>query len=607
MINHESVIIEGFGSIINQTEFKLNRKGLNVIRGKTGAGKTTIPSSLTWCWFGTTLKGKATVQTWEEIRPKDFKGTMVRSSFNKDGVNYEIIRCISYKKTVFGKTKGGSNLFILKEGIPIESERNKTDKQKFIENLLGYSFDLFTNSIIFGQKLKRIIEESGPNKKKIFDEAFEVLFIDEAKKKTEKERDKVNGSLKDIESEYDHISKLVEDAIENYEDALDFEKKFEKNREKNLGKLSENKSNITKKLDKLKVEISKQKIDEAKGLKDKLSEIERKIEKSEKSNQRLIKLERDINYLVKSIADKEKELKNIKNGECPLCKSEITSKKTSHLRDDIKTVIKDLKVDLVNLRNKRENTFEIDMKHLNKDMGKLQEKLGKIKEKEKNLKNLKISESNYIDELNSIKADIKELNNEKLVIKSPKYKEKISKYKKKSKKLAKEMKLLTKKNDIYNWLIKDPLSNNGLKAYIFDSLLSKVNEKLWDLQKHLGFRVEFGIDLESSRKDFYQAIYKDDMIILYTDLSGGQKQLVDFSVALAIHKVISSIRPMNIIFFDEPFEGLDVDCVDIISELISEEASDKCLYMITHHPNFNPITSNNIHFELDKNGATKIN
>lgn len=608
MIEIEKITIEGFGSILDETEFKLNRKGLNVIRGKTGAGKTTIPSALSWCLFGVTLKGKATVPTWENLRSDNFKGTMVKVEFIKDDIKYEVIRCISYKRNVIGKTKGSSNLFIIRDGTPIESERNKTDKQSYIQSVLGYSYDLFTNSIVFGQKLKRIIEESGPNKKKIFDEAFEVMFIDQAKKKTEVEKEKVTGAINEIESEQSKLEELISDALENYDDAIEFEKGFEKNREKNLSKLKANRDKLKSKHEKVKSEIeSFKEISRDKILGD-INNQKDKLDKIQKVKLKINNLSGEIERLGSKIKEKEYELAKIKPKECPVCKSEISKEKTNAMKVKLNDYIENSYGTLNNLNHELKDFEKLNSntKEIQKELGKLQEKLGKQKEKERNLKELKISLTNYQDELSSIKDDIQGVEKEKLVIKSPKYKDKLVKFKKKNKKLLKELKVLTSKNDIYKWLIKDPLSNNGLKAYIFDSLLDKVNDKLSELQKHLGFRVEFGIDLDTSRKDFYQAIYKDDMIILYTDLSGGQKQLVDFSVALAIHKVISSIRPMNIIFFDEPFEGLDTDCVDIISELISDEAKDKCLFMITHHPNFNPITSNNIHFELNSKGVTKI-
>ena len=91
-----------------------------------------------------------------------------------------------------------------------------------------------------------------------------------------------------------------------------------------------------------------------------------------------------------------------------------------------------------------------------------------------------------------------------------------------------------------------------------------------------------------------------------TRLSGGQKQLVDTSVAFAIHDVISEIRPTNIMFMDEPFESLGLNEIEIVSELVQEKAKNKSLFLITHHPSFNPMNTNDIIVSLDENGNTNI-
>src|SRR5690606_31315174 len=121
------------------------------------------------------------------------------------------------------------------------------------------------------------------------------------------------------------------------------------------------------------------------------------------------------------------------------------------------------------------------------------------------------------------------------------------------------------------WLIKDPLSNTGLKAYMFNSMLEQVNIALEEYSRVLGFQVEFGIDLDTHRKDFYQAVLFEGVITPYEDLSGGQKQLVDTSIAFAIHDVIAKIRPCNILFMDEPFESLGIDEIEIIEELVENK------------------------------------
>ena len=128
-----------------------------------------------------------------------------------DGIEYRVTRYKGYTKM--------KNALILEEDGEEPENDDKISTQKRIEEILGYSYDLFKNSIIFGQKLKRLISETGPNKKKVFDDAFEVTYIPKAKKIAElklidhkeefrkkelaweKLQGKINGKESAIESE----------------------------------------------------------------------------------------------------------------------------------------------------------------------------------------------------------------------------------------------------------------------------------------------------------------------------------------------------------------------------------------------------------------------
>lgn len=92
MITFTRLIVEGFCSI-SQADIALNQNQIVWIRGANGEGKSSLISSLVWCIYGKNLKGKSQVNTWEELRPKDYKGTKVCIYFLKDGVPYNIIRC----------------------------------------------------------------------------------------------------------------------------------------------------------------------------------------------------------------------------------------------------------------------------------------------------------------------------------------------------------------------------------------------------------------------------------------------------------------------------------------------------------------------------------
>ena len=74
MIEFTNISIEGFGSVQELT-LPLNTKGITVIRGANGFGKTSIFTALVWALYGKNLKGNPDVNTWQKVRPKNYKGT----------------------------------------------------------------------------------------------------------------------------------------------------------------------------------------------------------------------------------------------------------------------------------------------------------------------------------------------------------------------------------------------------------------------------------------------------------------------------------------------------------------------------------------------------
>ena len=146
MINFIDVEIEGFGSIVKPIKFQLDLGNtLSVIRGDVGSGKTSVPSALCWALFGKHLKEKASIETWDELKPDNFRGTKVVVNFTKGNTRYSVIRCKSFKgKITVGKnlkTNGSSNLFFLVDGELEKDSKGKINTQENIEKLLGYSFE----------------------------------------------------------------------------------------------------------------------------------------------------------------------------------------------------------------------------------------------------------------------------------------------------------------------------------------------------------------------------------------------------------------------------------------------------------------------------------
>lgn len=612
MIIFKDIEIEGLGSIHNRTTFKLDQgNSLNVIRGHVGAGKTTIPSGIYYALYGKILKEKGTIETWPELQLENYRGTYVKLNYDIDGIIHSVIRCKSFKsKITVGlnkKVKGSNGLYYLIDGELVTVNKGKGNIQSLIEKNLGYSMDLFKNSIIFGQKMKRIIEETGPQKKKVFEEAFEVGFIDEAKEITQKDKTKLLETQKDLVNAKDNIEQKLDYKEELYEQALEKEKNFDKDKKERIKEYEEDLKDLHDEKINVNYDLKKLNLGKPESLQLMISALNIKIGKSHKHNKRCWELDMDIKECQKDIDKIKQHINSNDIKKCSECGTildkEQKEKRKLEWQERLKVEKRNLKACL---KRKSEHGKEIDISKDQKELDKLKGNLAVIKHTDKEFERLEKRRDDIVNKITTLQGRIKQQLEVKLEVKSELYCKAIKRLTRNLKKVQKNKRLIDKEIYLQDWLISDPLSNNGLKAYMFDNLLQNVNIKLDEYSKILGFQVEFGINLDSHRKEFYQAILKNDIVIPYEDLSGGQKQLIDTTVAFAIHDVISSIRPTNLLFLDEPFESLDIDNIEIVAELVQEKAKNKSLFLITHHQSFSPVNANYITISLDENQHTII-
>lgn len=601
MLVFKEIEIEGFGSFVNRVKIELSGGGLNIIRGRVGSGKTTIPAALIWCLYGVHIKGnKTNILPWEEIRNDNYRGCIVVVKFELGGNLYEIIRCKDYKgniRTGDVKSKGGNKLFFLVNGENVKSEKGKIKLQEKIVETIGYSYELFKNTIVFGQKMKRIIEETGPNKKKIFEEAFETTFIKSAVEKTQEDKNKVEMALRHLLEQNDRI----EDKLINLENTKGELIKVIENSQELVNQYKEQIKKYQKEIKGIKA-LEKKDYEE---LIEKLNKQKLKETKVEKYNKSIQKAKEIIEEKKEGIKELEKLL-NKEPNKCYTCNSILQA-------SNYQLMVEKLQKELTTLKKEIKNYKEQASKKP-KDIGKTKDKIVKlqnkiIKYKEHNRRvSLEQSRIGKIEkEIETIKKSLNKLDVEENKRKVKKIEKDIKNQSLTVTKNNKKLKKLNRAKEIKDWLLKDPLSNNGLKVYMFNELLNRVNEQLINYSNILGFRIEFGIDLSTRNKDFYQLIMLDNILIPYEDLSGGQKQLVDTSVAFAIHEVVTMMKPINLVFLDEPFESLGAPEVEVVTELVEEKAKGKTLFLITHHENFKPLNSNEIYIKLNSKKQTVIN
>jgi DNA repair exonuclease SbcCD ATPase subunit len=547
MIQFGNIIIEGFCSI-PYLELNLGSKGITVIRGATGEGKTTILSALVWGAYGKNLKGKSDVNTWEKYRPKNYNGTKVEIYFGKDGKTHKITRCLKYKGEVNG-AKGKDRLIYEIDAVEV-SEKNKGEIQALINADLGMSYSLFMNSILFGQGMKRLIQESSSDKKDLFEEIFELEYISKA-------RDIAKGYYTEALREYNEISQ-----------------KYSSSKEK--------KQSIQRMLDDLKKQAKHVKND----LSSRVKVLEKKLSllaKAKKENElkETVTYKNRIEQRIQEARDNQKELLN---------KINDAKKKTRvSLEEFIGVIIKLLKRG--DIKNSLKRLMEVkkafgDIERLQDKCSKLADKISNYRDKLEELRDQEYEANKVQRDIDSTHVEIKKLLSEKRagvnlgLIK--KYKTQLSTISDKLQSIESEMEEKRAKVDNYKWVMDDPLGNRGIKAFLFESSLDILNETLESYSEVLGFSILFYVDIQGVKKDFNTQIIMDGIEVSYEELSGGQKTLVNIAMAFAMNEVMTKAKGINIAFLDEVFENLSSEYVDLVIGLIRKIYKDKTLYLISH-------------------------
>lgn len=547
MIQFGNIIIEGFCSI-PYLELNLGSRGITIIRGATGEGKTTILSALVWAVYGKNIKGKSDVNTWEKYRQKNYHGTKVEVYFSKSGKIHKITRCLKYKGEVNG-SKGKDRLIYEIDAIEV-SDKNKNDIQALIVADLGMSYDLFMNSIMFGQGMKRLIQESPSDKKDLFEEIFELGYISNAREIAKGYYTKSLEEYNDIHQKYYSIK--------------------------------EKRQSVQRMLDDLKEQAKHIKTD----ISSKIRSLEKKLSmlaKAKKSNELkdTVTQKNLIEQKIQEAKDSQRELLNRIN--------DARSKTKVSLEEFIGIIIKLLKKGDIKNSLKR----LMGVKKAFGDIEKFQDKYSKIsdsissyRDQLEDIKDKEYESKKVQRDIDNIEAEIKNLSSEKKtgvnVSLIKKYKEQLSTLTDKLSDIENQMEEKKVVVDNYKWVMDDPLGNRGIKAFLFESSLDILNETLDSYSEVLGFSILFYVDIQGVKKDFNTQIIMDGIEVSYEELSGGQRQLVNLAMAFAMNEVMTKAKGINIAFLDEVFENLSSEYIDLVIGLIRKIYRDKTLYLISH-------------------------
>lgn len=544
MITFLSIHVQGFCSIGN-LHLQLNQHGTTIIRAANGEGKSSIFSALVWCLYGKNIKGVSDVNTWKEIQPDDYKGTYTDVYFQRGEDIYKVIRCQKFKDYLEDGAKGNDRLILLKNAEMVDI-KGKLNIQEEINKAIGMTYSLFMNSIMFGQGLKRLIQESNSDKKKLFEEIFNLEYLNIAKGIAIEGRTDILSEINQIENKSKILKSQLEDNKATYRKLKAQERNF--------------KSDIISQ----RKELKKQRLKLTEELTEKQKGISEEVDQS---------LPNKINNTKQNIIKVQESLKEAKT---------ISNQSLDEVVEDIIKLLENKKYNTAvnKLRRIRDAFISID-KH-QEELERLRERLYSLNQTERDYRGLK-SECDYLArDIAEIDNKLNNLKIEKARVISPEYKKKIKDIRMRLRKVDEDYHNKDLELKDYDWLVSDPLSNNGIKSYLFDSSLEMLNNTLASYTETLGFKIEFNLDLSSTRKDFVTLIERDKHIIEYDELSGGEKTLVNLAMAFAMHEALTATKGINILFLDEVFDALSSDNIELVCSLIRKVSKGKTLFIISH-------------------------
>ena len=563
----KKVQLENYRSHSNTTvEFT---KGVNLILGKNGRGKTSILEAISTVMFNTKDRsGRETGKSYIKFGEKSSKVDI--DFIANDGREYNL-------KTEFFKTKPKKQT--LKDMIGSEYDG---DIQEKLEELCGIKKgfeETYENIVIAKQnEFINIFKDSGTTREKTFNKIFNTQIYKEMYDSFLKEAiDKYKSEKENLDSKINSLKENMEDK-EQITNSLKEEKELEKNLQdnfKNINVVSKNLENEIKDYETTEIELNnliKNIKDEENKIKKYLSLLkENIIEAKQAKKSKIIVKETEKSYL---------EYLEIEN-------------RLKDLRENLDNLLEEQKLN-IQYQNNIEK-LELSNKNLKVDISSLEENISKNSEKKENLENeiskLKIKEENldlklkkYIDLLDKLEK-LENFKDKKLEDKLKKtteidifqknlsskidlfkatnieiIEEKLSNFKE----LEKELKLLEEQKIIFETEIKTLKKSS---KELSDKICPFLNEKCQNLEDKEAedyFSSKISIkteDLENLKKDTEE---KNQILVEKVVFEDKKKQYFELEKSIKDLELSLKNEEINLKEIELDIKNLDMDIQKLI-------------------------------------------
>jgi exonuclease SbcC len=519
--------INSYGNRWQTINFDPDNPGLFQIFGENGTGKSTISQVLKLGLYGK-VQGKTIAKCVNRIN----KSGEVSISFGSRLGKVDITR-----------TFLPNSLTLKIAGIEYKEAGVKNVQEYLEDNLIGIPQNIFNNSVSLSiNDFKSFLKMSPSDKKEIVDRIFGLESINKMIKVIKQEINETKTLL----SRYEDNIRFVEDNIKKAEqELLIVENKVEEDNSEKINALKENYNSLISK----KTNLQEKKL-KANDVREKLEDVERKIYKNKQS------IHSNLDVIVK-----QKRL--YESSKCPTCGSSLDSEEHQHKFQEILS---------------EEDSYKLKLSELQEKSTELDERMTKAKIA---LKECETRLFEIDSKSRSIQSMIKETESQKMDQQTDGIRRIIEKNIEKLEEIQNDRKSLKKKEGI-NRLVEEILGDNGLKKSVMEHIVKPMNIQINSILSELEipFKVKFDGQFEAK---LTQLSYE----ISIEELSTGQLKMLDFSVLIAIIKMLKLKFPsLNILFLDEIFSSLDPNNVSRIISILRRIAKDynMNIMVINHAP-----------------------
>lgn len=378
--------ISAFGPYAGETVIpmeKLGEKGLYLITGDTGAGKTTIFDAICYALFGEASGNSKETSMLRSKYANPDTPTKVELTFLHKDKEYKIVRNPDYMRPLKNKegyTKQAADACIyFPDGKTISKIR---EVNAAVESLLGINRDQFAQIAMIAQgEFKKLLLADTKERQKIFRDIFKTEYYERLQRELDTTKKVIEDNAKDGKKS---INQYVEGILVDEDNVLAMEVEKARNGKMTtqdvielLDKLIKEDENISETnydlLEKLKneLEIINMNIGAAKKVEEAKKNIKEAQDKLKEEQNNCNKAQNKFNVAKKNLEKKEEY-----NNQVFELENEIKKhKEVEEKNDEIKQIEKDIKKIKDDLGNNKNKKREFD-----DELSKLKEELEKIKD-----------------------------------------------------------------------------------------------------------------------------------------------------------------------------------------------------------------------------------